>query len=314
LKKFKARAIAAKQFADDPSLVMDSIIGLIDQATQQIEEAARYNEGRNSIRRLPPDTNDPIDDPRVISPRALSNGALPIVFQEKQRAAPLQAGESSEVSNASPVRILSRKTVSHSPPPTSNLSSALAPGFGEMAARRSDAQNIRVLSGRVMPGGDARNGNVFSLGIPDPPVSPSQSYLTLGLLTDKPMSQWVLPPSIFGFSNRSGSSSSDVVDWPAALVGLSRGRGKLLASGSDAGAPAAPSVPSNGFRSTDRRNSLGGASDGSFPDTPGGLAGRIAALAGVEPANTDPRAPLENGFYNDDLPQPWLFRTLTGRL
>lgn len=71
LNKFKARVIAAKQFADDPGLVMDSIIGLIDHATQQIEEAARYNEGRNSIRRLPPDTNDPIDDPRVISPRAV---------------------------------------------------------------------------------------------------------------------------------------------------------------------------------------------------------------------------------------------------
>src|SRR5262245_6920345 len=71
LKKFKDRVIAAKQFADDPGLVMDSIIALIDQATRHIEDAARYSEGRNSIRRLPPDTIDPIDDPRVISPRAL---------------------------------------------------------------------------------------------------------------------------------------------------------------------------------------------------------------------------------------------------
>jgi hypothetical protein len=64
LKKFKDRVIAAKQFADDPGLVMDSIIALIDQATQKIEDAARYSEGRGSIRRLPPDMNDPIDDPQ----------------------------------------------------------------------------------------------------------------------------------------------------------------------------------------------------------------------------------------------------------
>jgi hypothetical protein len=57
--------------------------------------------------------------------------------------------------------------------------------------------------------------------------------------------------------------------------------------------------------SANRRNSIGSASDPFAPDTPGGLAGRIAALAGIAPANPDPRAPhrQENGFfYDDDLP------------
>lgn len=112
------------------------------------------------------------------------------------------------MSGASPVRILSRKTVSDSLSSTSELGGVLAPDFGETTARRSDAQNIRVLSGRVMPRGDTRNGDFSSLGIANPLTSSSESDPTLGLLTDKPISQRVLPPSIFGFSNRSGSSSS----------------------------------------------------------------------------------------------------------
>lgn len=48
----------------------------------------------------------------------------------------------------------------------------------------------------------------------------------------------------------------------------------------------------------------------------GGLAGRLAALAGIDPANPDSRVmtPPENGLYNDELSQSWLFRALTGRL
>ena len=58
------------------------------------------------------------------------------------------------------------------------------------------------------------------------------------------------------------------------------------------------------------------ASDAFPPDSPGGLAARIAALAGMDPANPNPRllTPPENGFYNDELSQSWLFRALTGRL
>jgi hypothetical protein len=309
LKKFKAQVIAAKQFADDPGSVMDSIIALIDQATRQIEDAARYSEGRNSISGLPPETIDPIDDPRVISPRALNDAALPILFEKGRRAEPLQTSESYEVSNASPVRILSRKTISVSPPPTSSLGDAPASDFSNMAARHSDAQNIRVLASRVVPGGGARNGTGSWLGIPDQSVSSSQSNLPIGLVTNKPMSQWILPPSVFGFSTRSGPLGSDLGDWPATLVGISGDRVRSPSSASDAGAPAAPS---NEFRSHDRQSFRGGGNDG-LSDAPGGLAGRIAAITGIQPADTDPRVLQENGFYNDGLSQPWLFRALSGR-
>lgn len=94
-----------------------------------------------------------------------------------------------------------------------------------------------------------------------------------------------------------------------------------------------PLAPTNDFFSPDTKTSFsdrfgdrassgfnGGIgkrpSDRFSPDTPGGLAGRLAALAGIDPANPDRRVltPPENGFYNDELPQHWLFRGLTGRL
>jgi hypothetical protein len=78
LKNFKDNVIASMQFADDPNSIMRSVIELIDRTIEQVEEAARNNEGRDSISLSPPKTNDPIDDPRVISPRALGNAALPI--------------------------------------------------------------------------------------------------------------------------------------------------------------------------------------------------------------------------------------------
>jgi hypothetical protein len=50
-------------------------------------------------------------------------------------------------------------------------------------------------------------------------------------------------------------------------------------------------------------------------ESPRGLAGRIAALAGNDPANPIPRALASYGTgFENDGPQPWLFRALNGRL
>lgn len=46
LKNFKDGIIASRQFAHDPNSITDSLIGLIDRSIEQIEEAARYSEGR----------------------------------------------------------------------------------------------------------------------------------------------------------------------------------------------------------------------------------------------------------------------------
>ena len=78
LKDFKNRVIASKQLADDPNSVMDTIIKLIDETTEQVEQAERNGEIKDRIETSYPETNDPLDDPRVISPVELNNGALPI--------------------------------------------------------------------------------------------------------------------------------------------------------------------------------------------------------------------------------------------
>jgi hypothetical protein len=56
LKNFMGSIIASKQFADDPNSIMDSIVELIETTINQIEQAARNNEGWDSISRRPPDT------------------------------------------------------------------------------------------------------------------------------------------------------------------------------------------------------------------------------------------------------------------
>jgi len=93
LQRFKDSIIASKQFADDPYSIMDSVVEQVSKAIMQVEQAARDNEGRDSISRRPPNTNDPIDDPRVMSPRALGNGTLLPVSLSVERKEPASALE-----------------------------------------------------------------------------------------------------------------------------------------------------------------------------------------------------------------------------
>jgi hypothetical protein len=57
LKYFKNQVIASKQFADDPNSVMDSIINLIEQTTEQVEQAMRNGEVKDRIETPYPDEN-----------------------------------------------------------------------------------------------------------------------------------------------------------------------------------------------------------------------------------------------------------------
>src|SRR5882724_6725528 len=69
LKRYRDGVSASQQFADDPNSILDSVIELINQAIYQVKTAAQDSEGRDDIWRGPPRTDDPIDDPRVTSPR-----------------------------------------------------------------------------------------------------------------------------------------------------------------------------------------------------------------------------------------------------
>lgn len=68
--------------------------------------------------------------------------------------------------------------------------------------------------------------------------------------------------------------------------------------------------PSTGFK--DGRGKRAG--DAFSPDTPGGLAARIAALVGVDSANSETRVltPARRASDEAELPQPWLLRASTG--
>jgi hypothetical protein len=215
-------------------LIIDSVIGLIDRATDQVEQAARNNEGRDDISRRPPEINDPIDDPRVISPRFLNNGALPIGLKAQPPVPTPQASESYGTLSRKPIRVLSRR-IANQPPFAFVRSAVEEPSSEKMATGFDDDQSVRVLSNRVMPRNAFLGGSVYPFGMSNRVMASSQ--------TDR-------PPNLYS------------------------------------------------------------------PETPGGLAGRIAALAGYDSANPYPPVLPPHGteFENDGLPQPWLFRALTGRL
>ncbi|HWE06417.1 MAG TPA: hypothetical protein VG274_06895 [Rhizomicrobium sp.] len=148
---------------------------------------------------------------------------------------------------------------------------------------------------------------------PSQPAPPPERAPPLGLFSGKPMSQWQLPPSVWGLPDHSDASGDG--EWLNFLAGiasrsptqpepppqpddsksaryLSRrtvDQSRVPAVGQ--GAPVTPLAPS----SVD-------------PNFSGGL-GRLTALAGVDPQDpTQPAPPLDDqlrGFYRDDPVQPW---------
>jgi ribosome-associated translation inhibitor RaiA len=221
LKRFKQYAIGAKAFADDPNSIIDSVIDNIDRTIERVEQAARNNEARDRILRAHPDTVDPIDVPRVISPRSLSGAPELISFPPE--AEPLvqesRAGATDNNLNSEPVRILSRRIVDRSPASVFDTS---APA-------------------------------VSSRNTPEP-----QSSRPLGIFGGKPMPNSPAPPPIWnlpaGGGPKPGAFRLGLPSTPVALL------------------PA------------------------STPEFIGGLAGRLAALAGIDPNNPDQTAPPAGGL------------------
>jgi len=148
---------------------------------------------------------------------------------------------------------------------------------------------------------------------PDQPVPPPKRAPLLGIFSGKPMSLSPFPLPLGGLPDNSDGSSDG--NWFDFLAGAPSGNppqsappqtagskpvrtlgrrivGQPQASVFDTSAPAAPFAPSDD------------------PHFSGGLLGRLAALAGIDPQNpTQPALPpLDDslrGFYRDDAVQPW---------
>ena len=141
LNNFKNSIIASKQFADDPHSIMQSVVDLIDRTIEQVEKAAQYNEGRESISLPPPDTNDPIRTPEI-----KSNSALPVLLPiGVEQPAP------SPQADVNPVRRLVRLNGSMSPAVSADPSSE---GFIPRSPN-SPASSLSAPAATLVPSGDS---------------------------------------------------------------------------------------------------------------------------------------------------------------
>ena len=258
-KNFMGSIIASKQFSDDPNSIMDSVVELMRKAIAHIEQSARDNEGRDSISRPPPDTNDPIDDPRVISPQALGNGVLSISLPVEggELALAPEARGMAAISGGKPARILSRRISEKLP----------VDAFDADAPAASNRQNP-FQNGTSSPAGiTPRNPNL--------PLPLAETGRPLGIFSGESMPLWTTPPPIWGSSNLSEAPGAG--RWSTAPVGFGANR-KSHAPTVDTRGAVIPLAPS----------------DDSTPM--GGLAGRIAALSGIDPDHPDQPVPTLGGL------------------
>jgi len=251
LENFKAKVIASKQFAGDPNSIMDSVVELIDKTMGQVQDAANHYEGEDGIWKRPPSTDDPIDDPRVISPRLLNGAALPIsLYADGEEPVPSSRASAISEVPGKPVRILSRRIAEKSP---ASAPYTRAPATSD----REDSFDDRFGDSTSSPTGiTSRNPN-----LPMPPAEPGRP---LGIFTGKQMPLRTTPPSTWGSPDSSEASGTGTK--PVRYVSR-RDDNTPPASVFDTGAPAAQ------FVLPEQLNTVGGRTDWA------------AALAGLGPLN-----------------------------
>ena len=173
LNKFKDYVIGSKQYADDPSGILDSVIKLIDGTINRVEEADRFNDGEHGISRPPPSLPDPIER------RPPLNGVGP--------ASGSRLGIQANTANVS--------------------TSELAPTTERAAfADNVDPKDIRVLTSgvvapRLAPSALAVGNQGWSTSTPP------------GLASGQPMPNYPVPSQLFGLPDRSAASGDDMDDW-----------------------------------------------------------------------------------------------------
>ena len=143
---------------------------------------------------------------------------------------------------------------------------------------------------------------------PNRPASPPERTPPLGVVSGKPMSQFLLPPSVWGLPDKSDASGNG--DWFASLAGIASQNPPQPASPPGAGRPVRYLVGQSQAPVADASAPAASVAPSNEPNFSGGLLSRLAALMGVDPENPTQLAPppLDDqlrGFYRDDPLQPW---------
>ncbi len=147
---------------------------------------------------------------------------------------------------------------------------------------------------------------------PPPPMPAPEPGPPLGIVSGKSMSQWPLPPQVFGLPDTSNASGNS--DWFDFLAGMGSLNSMSPAPAPDGSKPvrylSRRVVDPSRAPAADSREPAPPLAPSDSPNYVGGLAGRIAALAGIDlqhPTQFAP-PPLDDGrrgFYRDDPQQPW---------
>ena len=192
LQKFRNRVVAAQQSADDPGMIMQSVVDLIERTIGQVQKAAQDNEGSDRIRREFPETNDRIELPRQ------KGNPIPDFFPEESQSIRPIAERPSELDPATAVRILARRVASRSS--ASPFGPTVQPASGDPVS----------FNGTSLGGDLWHNPNL--------PARPPEAGRPLGIVSGQPMPDWITPPPIFGQRDRSRAPVDEGREWLMRMI------------------------------------------------------------------------------------------------
>lgn len=199
-----------------------------------------------------------------------------------------------------------------------NLKASIGSPDG-VAAGRASSDNYPRLASRVV---SSAPGSIGPLNPLRPPLT-QQTGRPLGIFSGEPMPDYPLPPSIWGLPDNSNASGNNDQNWfttPGGITSPAAGAsGNARSSPMPApqkSQPPAASTLMDYIKDLNQRN--GGAPQAPMfdpaepaatlpsgdPNSLGGLAGRIAALAGIDPENPDQPAPQPGGLLGLYLSGP----------
>jgi hypothetical protein len=185
--------------------------------------------------------------------------------------------EAQEIVNNKPGRYLGRRTYDQFQGPSSDTRGAAVPFLSNEVLSPDDRASFSDRFGNWTSSSEDFTPRGLNL-----PVPPTELDRPPGAFSGKPMPLWTTPLPLGSLLDN--SNGNDDRNWFTTLGGLLWDGGKSRAPVIDAGVPALPIV------STDNR------------DFSGGLLGRFAALAGIDPQNPNqPEPPLDDEQEQADM-------------